>query len=349
MSGSKAIPQDFDGDGDIDLFVGGRHVPHHYPLPASSMLLINENGQLINVTDTVAPELESLGMVTDAVWDDYDSDGDIDLIVVGEWMAITIFENNEGVFSKITNPDLNKTAGWWFSIEKADIDGDGDNDYFAGNIGLNYKYKTSSDAPFDVYYNDFDNNGNYDIVLGYYNQNKHYPLRGFSCSSQQVPGLKAKFKKYDVFAALEIDEVYGETNLDNSLHYVADTFASSFIENMGNGKFKITPLPNRAQLSSINDFSIFDYNMDGHKDVLAVGNLFVSEIETPRNDAGVGLLLLGDGKGGFNSVNNKASGFFARNDAKSIQELNIKGEKIIMVTNNNGQTQFFKYNLNPKN
>lgn len=342
MSGSKVIADDIDKDGDIDLFVGGRHAPHYYPLPATSMILINENGQLINKTDSIAPELINFGMLTDAVWDDYDSDGDVDLIVVGEWMAITVFDNKDGIFAKTTIPDLEHTRGWWFSLDKGDFDGDGDMDYIAGNLGLNYKYKTSEKEPFDIYYNDFDGNGNYDIVLGYYNQNKHYPLRGFSCSSQQIPGLKDKIKKYDLFASLEIDEVYGENNLKNSLHLVTDTFASTYVENLGNGKFKTRQLPNALQLSNVNDTSILDYNNDGHLDILAVSNLFVSEIETPRNDAGIGLLMLGDGTGGFTSVPGYESGFLARKDAKKLGLLKHKEGLVMVVANNDDTVQFFR-------
>ena len=344
MSGSKVVADDYDQDGDMDLFVGGRHAPHYYPLPTTSMILVNENGQLVNKTATVGPELENLGMVTDAVWDDYDSDGDIDLMVVGEWMAITLFENNDGILAKKENADLENTKGWWFSLDKGDFDGDGDMDYIAGNLGLNYKYKTSQDAPFDIYYNDFDGNGHYDIVLGYYNKNKHYPLRGFSCSSQQIPGLKEKIKKYDVFASLEIDEVYGESNLNNSLHLVTDSFASVYIENRGDGRFEIRQLPNIAQFSNLNDISILDFDKDGNLDVLAVSNLFVSEIETPRNDGGNGVLLLGDGKGEFKPVSAYESGFFARKDAKKIGILQTKMNRIVVVANNDDEVQFFKIN-----
>ncbi len=344
MSGSKVVAEDFDQDGDIDLFVGGRHTPHYYPLPATSMILVNENGQLINKTASIAPELENLGMVTSAIWDDHDSDGDTDLMVVGEWMGITLFDNSEGVFTKKTVADFKDTKGWWFSLDKGDFDGDGDMDYIAGNLGLNYKYKTSKEAPFDIYYNDFDGNGNYDIVLGYYNKNKHYPLRGFSCSSQQIPGLKEKFGQYDVFASLEIDEVYGEGNLKNSLHLVSDTFASVYIENRGEGRFEVKKLPNALQLSNVNDLSILDFDKDGNLDVLAVSNLFVSEIETPRNDAGNGLLLLGDGMGGFKTVPGHDSGFFARKDAKKIAVLENKGNRIVVVANNDEEVQFFRIN-----
>lgn len=352
-SGSKVKSADFDGDGDMDLFVGGRHLPHQYPLPASSMLLRNDQGQLVNVTDKVASELKNLGMVTDAVWNDYDLDGDMDLTLVGEWMPITFFENDRGNFVKREMPGLEDTSGWWFGLEKADFDADGDMDFVAGNLGLNYKYKTTSKTPFDVYYNDFDGNGDFDIVLGYYNEDKHYPLRGFSCSAQQVPGLKAKIKKYDVFASLEINQVYEDISLQNALHYVTDTFASSYVENLGNGNFRHSPLSNQAQISNINDILILDANSDGNLDFLTVGNLFVSEIETPRNDAGNGVLMLGNGKGNFTAVNGWESGFFARGDAKKIGVIQNKGSKKILVANNSGKLQSFtlppKMDIEPSN
>ena len=344
FSGGVVSGSDFDNDGDIDLFVGGRMIPRSYPLPADSKLLENINGKLIDVTRKKAKDLKEIGMVTDAVWADYDNDKDMDLIIVGEWMPITIYENNQGVFSKLRSPDLEKTVGWWFSVEQGDFDNDGDIDFIAGNLGLNYKYKTSVDNPFDVYYKDFDGNGSKDIVLGYYNYGKHYPLRGFSCSSQQVPKLKEDFKKYDVFASLEIDEVYGEDNLEASLHYETQTFASSYIENLGNNKFKVSNLPIEAQISSTNDFLVRDFNYDGNLDVLLVGNLYVSEIETTRNDAGIGLILYGDGKNKFKPVSHLDSGFFTKGDAKKVK-LSLAGkQKLIFVVNNDDWLQVFKFN-----
>ncbi|WP_430428009.1 VCBS repeat-containing protein [Maribacter litoralis] len=342
ISGSVVKSADYDGDGDIDLFVGGRHTPHQYPNPTSSMLLVNDNGQLVNQTETLSAELLNIGMVTDGIWTDYDQDNDLDLIVVGEWMPITVFENNHGNLSKINTEDFKSSYGWWFSIEQGDFDNDGDLDYIAGNLGLNYKYKTSPDKPFDVYYNDFDSNGNADIVLGYYNKEKHYPLRGFSCSSEQIPALKKKIVKYDAFASMELKDVYGEEKLKNSLHYSADTFASVYIENLGNGQFTISNLPNLAQLSNINDMHVSDFNGDGWLDVLAVGNLYVSEIETPRNDAGTGILLLGDGKGAFTAKRGSETGFFADGDAKKLVAINNDQNNYFLVGNNNDELQFFK-------
>ncbi|WP_299797758.1 VCBS repeat-containing protein [uncultured Maribacter sp.] len=342
ISGSVVKAADYDGDGDIDLFVGGRHTPQQYPNPSSSMLLTNDNGQLTNNTESLSPQLLNAGMITDAIWSDYDGDQDLDLIVVGEWMPITIFENNDGKLTKIEVGDFKATNGWWFSIEQGDFDNDGDMDYIAGNLGLNYKYKTSTDKPFDVYYNDFDANGNSDIVLGYYNKEKHYPLRGFSCSSEQVPALKKKIIKYDAFASMELKDVYGQEKLKNSLHYYTDTFASVYIENTGNGQFKISNLPNLAQLSSLNDMLVRDFNSDGALDILGIGNLYASEIETPRNDAGTGILLLGNKKGTFTAQRGSEIGFYAAKDAKKITPLITKEKEYVLVGNNNDVLQFFE-------
>ncbi len=342
VSGSVVKAGDYDNDGDVDLFIGGRHLPHQYPNPTASSLLVNDNGQLTNQTQTLANELKSIGMVTDAVWSDYDNDKDLDLILIGEWMAITVFNNENGQLTQTKIPSLEKTKGWWFSLEQGDFDNDGDMDFIAGNLGGNYKYKTSSEKPFDIYYNDFDANGNGDIVLGYYNNEKHYPLRGFSCSSQQIPGLKDKIKKYDVFASLELEDVYGEDLLKNALHYKTDTFASAYIENLGDGKFQVSPLPAFAQLSNINDMLVQDFNGDGFLDVLAVENLYVSEIETPRNDAGTGLLLLGNGKGSFAAKRGAEIGFYAANDAKRIAIITVGTKKGILVGNNNDALQYFE-------
>jgi hypothetical protein len=346
ISGSMVKSADYDGDGDFDLFVGGRHTPQQYPNPSSSMILINDNGQLSNATESLSPQLLDIGMVTDAIWSDYDNDNDLDLIVVGEWMPITIFANTDGHLAKIEIENFNTSYGWWFSIEQGDFDNDGDMDYIAGNLGLNYKYKTSSEKPFDVYYNDFDANGNSDIVLGYYNKEKHYPLRGFSCSSEQIPDLKKKIIKYDAFASMEIEDVYGEEKLKNSLHYHTDTFASVYVENMGNGTFKIKDLPNMAQLSNLNDMLVRDFNADGALDVLAIGNLYVSEIETPRNDAGTGVLLLGDGKGHFTAKRGSEIGLFAAKDAKKIIALANGQKDYVLVGNNDDELQFFEIHKN---
>ena len=343
ISGSVVVASDFDNDGDLDIFIGGRLTPHKYPVPSDSKLLENVEGNLVDVTNKYAPELNNLGMVTDAIWTDYDNDGDEDLMLTGEWMPLTLFKNNKGKFKKEKIKGLEDSEGWWFSIEEGDFDNDGDMDYIAGNLGLNYKYKTSEKAPFDMYYEDFDGNGTDDIVLGYYNYGKHYPLRGFSCSSQQVPSLKKEIKKYDIFASMEIKDIYDTKKLRKALYYKTKTFASSFVENLGDKGFKVSALPERAQFSNVNDILVRDFNFDGNLDVLLVGNLFVSEIETTRNDAGTGVVLLGDGKNNFKEMSSFESGFFAREDAKKMKIITKGKEKLLIVANNNDWLQVFKF------
>ena len=339
-SGSDVKAFDFDNDGDLDLFVGSRMKPWNYPEPASSYLLVNENGKFSNYN---TDQFTDLGLVTDAEWFDYDNDGDSDIVVVGEWMPITVFKNQDGNFIKEEiNTNLGcSSTGWWYSIEVGDLNNDKLPDLIVGNLGLNYKYKASVDEPFEVFYDDFDENGTKDIVLAYYNYGIQFPLRGFSCSSQQVPDLKDKFEKYDIFASLDVQEVYGEENLENALRLSVNTFESAALIN-NESFFDFKPLPNYAQFSSVNDIIIKDFDNDQINDLLIVGNMYHAEIETARNDAGNGLFLKGVGDGSFKEVSVSGSGFFAPGDSKKIITLNLGNNDIILVANNNDRIQIFK-------
>ena len=346
-SGSCVRSFDYDNDGDLDLFVGGRLTPWQYPLPTNSRILENQKGKYIDVTKSVAKDLYDIGMVTDATWTDFDGDGLTDLVLVGEWMPITFIRFDGNKFENVTKKKgIENSEGWWYSIEANDIDNDGDIDLIAGNLGLNYKYKASPKEPFEVFFNDFDGDGNKDIVLSYYNFGERYPLRGRSCSSQQIPSLKKVFPTYDEFASANLLDVYGPENLGPALNYKAKTFASIFIENLGDGNFKEHLLPNEAQISSINDICVDDFNNDGHKDILVAGNLYASEIETPRNDAGIGLVLLGDGKNNFVPLAPQSSGFFVPFDVKKTVPIKSGGNTYILCAVNNGTLQFFKKNNN---
>ncbi|WP_117880554.1 VCBS repeat-containing protein [Aureibaculum luteum] len=339
-SGSCVMPFDFDKDGDLDLFIGGRLTPRKYPHAANSYLLENTGGKFIDASDKIAPEMKDLGMVTAASWTDYNNDGFEDLIVVGEWMPVTLFMQSEnGTFKKETIPN---SEGWYYEVKTADMDNDGDNDIIVGNLGLNYKYKANSKEPFEVYSYDFDSNGSLDIVLSYYEHGIAFPVRGKSCSTQQIPSLKEKFPTYEEFGNSNLQNIYGST-LTDALNLKAKTFASAIIENGGDGKFIIKPLPSLAQVSSINSILIDDYNLDGNKDMLISGNLYVSEIETPRNDAGTGLLLHGDGKGNFTSVSIQESGFYTPNDVKDMKMIEIGDKNIILAAKNNDYLQAVEF------
>jgi len=345
-SSGRVQSHDFDKDGDLDLFVTGRLVPGNYPTPATSYILENvSNGgnvQFVNSTPKIAPFLENFGMVTDMSWTDIDQDGWTDLVLSGEWMPITVLKNDSGYFSDVTaKVGLDDTRGWWFSIASGDFDKDGDMDFIAGNLGLNYKYKATEEETFDIYFNDFDNNSTGDIVLSYYNEGEKFPLRGRECSSQQIPGIKKKFKDYESFSQATLEDVYTEKNLENSLHYQVKSFASVYLENK-DGKFIVHQLPNLAQLSSINQIIVEDFNGDGNLDALLAGNLYASEVETPRNDASNGLLLLGNGQGGFTPLLSRESGFYAPGDVKDMGRITIGEKSYVVIAKNSDYLQFLE-------
>ena len=333
-SGSCVKPFDFDNDADLDLFVGSRLKAQTYPYADTSYILENNKGIFKDITENKAPKLSNIGMVTDAIWTDYDNDSQTDLIVVGEWMEITFFKNVNGQFTLQENVIPN-SSGWWNSIKGADFDNDGDIDYIVGNLGLNYKYKASVNEPFEVFSTDFDDNGTNDIVLGYYNNENLFPLRGRECSSNQMPFIKEKFPTYDDFGAAKLTDVYSAEKLNSALHLKVKTFASVYLENIGNGLFNTIPLPNQAQFSSINDILIKDFTNDGLLDVLIAGNMYQSEIETTRNDASYGLLLKNNGKNDFKPITTLESGIAIKGMVKGLHILQHNNtEKIIVVRNN---------------
>lgn len=343
ISGSTVKPFDFDQDGDLDLFIGCRMLPQKYPYAQTSKLLENVNGFFVDVTKEKAIDLEDIGMVTDAIWADFDGDQKTDLIVVGEWTKINFFKNVNGMI-QLSNDILPESQGWWNSIEASDMDGDGDVDFVVGNLGLNSKYKASIDAPFEVYANDFDNNGTNDIVLGYYNHGSLFPLRGRECSSQQMPFIKEKFPTYDSFGSAKLHQVYDEEKLRNALHLKVNSFASVYLENLGNGKFNSHILPNAAQVSAINDIHIQDFDGDGIKDILVAGNLYQTEVETPRNDASIGMLLKGNNKSLFTAIPYNRSGLFIDGDVKKIRTIRLGNSKnkLLLVAKNNESLRFIK-------
>jgi len=281
--------------------------------------------------------------VTDGVWTDFDQDGQLDLVVVGEWMPITFLKNQNDTFvNKTKEYGMEKSAGWWFSIIAEDFDSDGDMDLVAGNLGLNYKYQATDSESFDVYAYDYDKNGNMDIVLGYYYGGTQYPLRGRQCSSQQIPVISIKFEDYNSFAEATLEEVYSEGDLSASLHYQAYTFASSYIENHGDGSFSVRKLPNEVQLSSINGIVSGDFNNDQHLDIVVAGNLYNAEVETTRNDAGYGYLLYGDGQGNFLPVPYAESGIYIPFDTKDLKQLKGKNLTLIIAANNSDALTIFQ-------
>jgi len=340
-SGSCIVAMDFDSDGDLDLFVGGRLVPKKYPNAPKSFLLENDNGKFIDVTETLAPELSQLGMVTSAVSSDIDNDGNKELIIVGEWMPISIFKKENGIFKNVTDDyGLANTSGWWNKIVMSDIDNDGDIDFVIGNLGLNYKFKASEENPFLVYANDFDGNGTNDVFLAKSYENREVPIRGWQCASQQMPQIATKFKSFTDFAKADIKEVVSE-NIDSGIAYKVQKFASIILEN-DQGVLNPKKLPLKAQFSVINGIVIDDFNKDGIQDIMIAGNKFEVEVETTRADASVGLVLSGSITGEYNDLGYLQSGFFAPQNVKDIQKIRLDNGRIgILTAINDGELKLF--------
>ena len=346
ISGSAVAAADYDGDGDIDVFASGRQVPGFYGYDASSSLYLNEGGKLKLDVNT-SKLFNEIGMITDALWTDYDQDKDLDLLLVGEWMPITIYNNEGGKLSKYDGDEAWKnTSGWWNEITVADLDGDGDDDYIAGNLGLNLKYKASKEEPFKLFTKDFDGNGTHDVYLGYYDQDGTlYPVRGRQCSSEQMPFIKEKFEDYEAFAVASIDDILDDKMEGAALKEV-QMFESVWIENQGAGRLKIHKLPNKAQIAPIYTIIPTDFDNDGDIDLFVAGNYHNREVETTRSDAGTGLILRNDGKGNFTPLSTIESGIYASLDARDavLVEVGPDKRKVIIVANNNGPAQVFGLN-----
>ena len=334
---------DIDGDGDLDLFVGTRLISGKYPYPGDSYFLINTNGVFQKLNTQSASALKGIGMVTDAVFSDIDNDGDNDMIVVGEWMNITILQNNDGVYVNKTEAyGLSNSRGLWWSITASDIDNDGDDDYIIGNLGKNNKFKASEAHPFKVYANDFDNNGVNDIVLAKFYKDDYVPVRGRECTSQQMPYVAEKFKDYHSFASSKLLDILPENKLEKAIVYEISNFESIILIN-DNGKLIKKPLPIEAQISPVKSSIVSDFDNDGFKDVLLLGNHYGVEVETVRYDAGYGLLLKGSGDiNNLKPISANKSGFYIPSDARDIQALKVNNLEFWLVTNNDATVSVYK-------
>ncbi|MCB9223605.1 MAG: VCBS repeat-containing protein [Crocinitomicaceae bacterium] len=344
INSGELIPGDFDKDGDLDFIVCGDAHPMKYPYGGKTKLYVNEKGFFRDKTKELAPQMEYTGMVNDGAFTDVDMDGDLDIILVGEWMNITVFENKGGGFIKM--PTSLDYPGWWSCIDAVDIDGDGDDDYLLGNAGMNNKFNASKYRPLDIYANDFDGNGTLDIVLAFTKQGHHKPVRGKECSSGQMPFINDKFPTYFEFAHSDLEDIYPKEKLDKALHYTATEFRSGILYNHGKQGFQFEPFPDEAQFSFINDIVTYDINQDGKLDILAVGNRFNAEVETTRYDANCGIMMIQKEDGSFEYIQPTTSGFFAPHNAKSLKliKLGKQGKLGIVVGNNNQKIQLFMAN-----
>ncbi|MBT34561.1 MAG: RNA-binding protein [Thalassobius sp.] len=345
-SGSCVTAADYDKDGDLDLFVGGRIETGRYPQPVRSYILRNEGGKFSDVTLEACREMFGLGLVTSAIWTDFDNDQNIDLIVVGEWMALTFFKNQNGRFINVTeNSGIQQHAGWWNSLAAADFDKDGDIDYIAGNLGLNSKFQASVKEPVQVYAHDFDDNGSLDPILTKYTQGVSYPVAGRDeLISQMMIYTRKKFPRYDQYADVTINDLFSEQKLNEAYKAKATYFKSAYVENLGNGQFKMHDLPAEAQTTPVYGILVADMNTDGNLDILLTGNSYSADYMSGQYDASYGQLLTGDGNGKFKPASLAESGFMADGDRKSLTSIHsTDGKPLVFSLANNGKLKAFSY------
>ena len=353
-SGSCVRAADFDKDGDLDLFVGGRLYPHQYPMSVSSYLLQNDGtGKFSIANPDVAPGFDNLGMVSDALFADVDNDGWTDLMLAGEFMPLTIFKNIEGKFHLNENNGLNQHTGFWNSLAAGDFDQDGDLDFVAGNLGLNSQINASKENPFRIYYGDFDKNGSIDVIPSMWRKSisgekKEFPFFTRTDIEKQIIKVKKAYKKHEDFGKATLDQIIGLfPNADTKIKEVTE-IRSMYVENLGEGKFSLKPLPRRFQIAPIFGMQTGDFNGDGTLDILAVGNDYGAEIRTGRLDAFNGGVLAGNGKGEFTEVDMSKSGLVISKNAKSVIQLLDKNQKELLIIGQNKEELlvFEKHNKN---
>lgn len=335
-SGSVVTAADYDRDGDLDLFVGGRIVPGRYPEAPGSFILQNDGkGNFSNVTVSIAPALGRVGMVTGALWTDVDNDGWIDLAVAGEWMPVTFFRNNQG---RSLTKMFESPAGWWNSIAGGDFDHDGDTDYVCGNLGLNAIFTASAREPVTVYAKDFDDNGSFDPLIARYIQGAEYLVHPRETLTDQIAAYKRRLNLYSVYGKSTRKDLLPEDQLKGSVVRSATLLSSSFFRNDGNGKFTVTALPVQAQVTSLKGLQVADVNGDGNQDVLAVGNDYSMDPLAGYLDAGIGVVLLGDGAGHFSPEINDRSGFVVDGNARALVRLRATNGDAMWIASANGDS-----------
>jgi hypothetical protein len=319
-------------------------VPGAYGWSPDQFLLENDgHGHFELVTDSRITMFKNIGMVTDAAWMDYDKDGDPDLILVGEWMKVSVFRNDVDHFSDVTSTaGLDETSGWWNCIQVADADGDGDLDLIGGNLGLNSLLKASAKEPVEMYLNDFDNNGSLDQAIFSYQNGISYPVASLDELASQISGLGKKYPNYSDFGGQTAKDIFGENILAKSIKKTAGLFESCQFLNNGDGTFSINKLPKVAQFSPVRDVLASDFNLDGKMDLLLAGNDYSVIPSLGRYDASFGWCLLGDTDLIFKPLMPVESGLKIVGDARRLLPIKISGKQYLVAIVNNGNVQIFK-------
>ncbi|CAN5389912.1 VCBS repeat-containing protein [soil metagenome] len=340
---------DYDGDNDIDIFIGGRMLPDLYPLSPRSYILQNNAGKFTDVTKTICPALEKPGMITGALWTDFDNDNKQDLVICGEWMPVRFFKNSNNKLQEVTeSTGLKNMNGLWRFLQDADIDKDGDIDFVAGNMGLNNKYHATLERPMMLYAKDIDGNGSTDMIPAYYTRNDKnayelFPAIDRTQLAEEVPSIKKKYLLNKDYAVINMDELLKVTDQKDMQVMKCETTASVWIENLGNGHFKKQELPLEAQFAPVNTSVINDFDKDGNTDILIAGNEYQAEVSSGRYDASYGLLLRGNGAGQFTPVRPVESGFIADGDVKALKIItNKKHQQFVLVSVNNDFLKCFE-------
>ena len=343
-SGGPVAAVDFDRDGDLDLFVGGRVVTGKYPTSPNSRLLRNDEGKLVDVTDLLAPGLRTSGMACGALWSDYDGDGWIDLLVTHEWGPLRVWKNHEGKFEEVSKEaGTAEHSGWWTGLAAADVDEDGDLDYIAGNLGLNTKYHASREEPYLAYFGDLDGSGKFRFVEACHEDGVLFPVRGRSCSTNAMPSIAPRFPTFHKFASATLSEIYAPGLLQAAQRFEITELASGIFFNNGKGGFEFRPLPRLAQVSATFGITTPDLDADGHVDLVLAQNFHSTQPETGRVDGGLGLVLLGKGDGTFEPLRYDQSGLLLPGDSKALAslDLNRDARPDLIATVNRGATRSF--------
>jgi hypothetical protein len=337
-STSCVVASDVDSDGDQDLFVGVRLAPFSYGMPVNGYLLKNDGKGFF----ATAQIIENIGMITSAIWADVDSDRDDDLVIVGEWMPVSVYINNHGKLER-SKPLINSN-GWWNTIASADLDNDGDLDFVIGNHGWNSRFRASIDKPVTMWVSDFDQNGMMEQIITTFIGNKSYPMVLRHDLLSQIPSLKKKFLKYEDYKNATISEIFSPEQLKAAQRLDAFNFSTSIMFNQGNGNFTLEALPIEAQISPVYAVHVEDIDKDGNKDILMGGNLYRVKPEAGRYDASYGTFLKGDGKGKFKVVPNKDCGLMIDGEVRDIKRIKVGKNNLILVARNNDTPIFLKVN-----